>query len=180
MKKIILLSVFIATTFIVHAQTTVKGTGKADIHRFFSGGNVGFSFGSETYIDVEPIIGYKITDHLQEGVGFKYIYYKNNYYNYNTSVIGGMQFTRLYLFKNIFAEEEGEYNVFKAPIGYDVNNQLVYSKTGFPALFFGGGIYQPISGNAGFTMMALYEVLQDPNSYYTSPLSIRGGINFGF
>ena len=86
----------------------------------------------------------------------------------------------MFLFKNIFAEQEFEYNNYSQPIGINANNNLVYGHAGFPALFVGGGLYQPISGNAGFTMMVLYDLIQDPHSYYNSPLSIRGGINFGF
>ena len=181
MRKIILLLILFSSAQLM-AQQSVKGLKANDIHRFFSGGNLGLSFGSETYIDIEPILGYKITDHLQAGVGFKYIYDKTNYYgiDYHTNIIGGMQFSRLFLFKNIFAEQEFEYNNYSQPIGIDANNNLVYGHAGFPALFVGGGLYQPISGNAGFTMMVLYDLIQDPHSYYNSPLSIRGGINFGF
>jgi hypothetical protein len=81
-------------------------------NRFFFGGSLGLQFGSATYIDVSPLVGYKITPKLHAGVGLTYIYYKvkDSYYNYayETSIYGGRVFGRYYILDNLFGHAEFE------------------------------------------------------------------------
>ena len=60
--------------------------------RLFFGGNVGLSFGSLTYINVAPTIGYKITEKFGMGLGPTYTYYNDRRfvnYKYETQIYGG-------------------------------------------------------------------------------------------
>ena len=42
--------------------------------RIFFGGNLGFSFGDITFIEVAPLVGYRITDKLSGGLQVQYRY----------------------------------------------------------------------------------------------------------
>lgn len=61
--------------------------------RIVVGGNLGAQFGSSTYIEVSPIVGYKVTDKFTAGIGFSYQYFSENYndpyfVDYKASVYG--------------------------------------------------------------------------------------------
>jgi hypothetical protein len=61
--------------------------------RIVVGGSLGAQFGNSTYVEVSPIVGYKVTDMFTAGVGFSYQYYKVNYNvitidDYSMSVYG--------------------------------------------------------------------------------------------
>src|SRR5438045_3447622 len=44
--------------------------------RLVFGGNLVAGFGSSTYIDISPLVGYKINPRLIGGIGVTYIYYR--------------------------------------------------------------------------------------------------------
>lgn len=67
------LSLLITTFLPALAQDEPKTPFK---DRIFFGGDLGLQFGNLTYIDVSPLVGYKITDKLHAGIGPTYIYYK--------------------------------------------------------------------------------------------------------
>src|SRR5688572_2037774 len=90
--------------------------------RIFIGGSLGLQFGSATYIDVSPLVGYQISKKLQAGVGVTYIYYKvkdSNYnYEYETSIYGGRLFSRYYILDNLFAH--GEYEILNMEVPSEI------------------------------------------------------------
>ena len=47
--------------------------------RIYFGGNLGLQFGNQTYIDISPLIGYKVTEKFSAGFGVTYIYYKQHF-----------------------------------------------------------------------------------------------------
>jgi len=153
--------------------------------RLFFGGNLGLQFGSATYVDVSPLVGYRLTEKLDIGVGATYIYYKikeTAYFldGYETSIYGGRVFSRYHFMENIFAHVETEVlnmEVPKAITGNSNNYSLV--RDNVISILGGGGYAQPIGENSAILMMVLWNFNEDPNSPYLNPI-FRIGINAGF
>jgi hypothetical protein len=174
--KAIITSVFILLHCTAFAQDEKPSTPIRD--RLFFGGNLGLQFGSSTYIDVSPLIGYQITEKFQAGVGLTYIYYKtkNPYYgNYETSIYGGRVFSRYYFLENVFGHAECEILNMDAP--NEMNTELV--RRNVMSVMAGGGYAQPIGQNAAILLMVLYNFTEDQYSPYTNPI-FRVGITAGF
>lgn len=140
--------------------------------RIYIGGNMGMQFGTITFIDVSPIIGYKFSDRISAGPGLIY-----QYYNFrglaSGSNFGGRFFGRYHITENMFTYSEYEY----LNVGYySVNGD--YSRKEIKSLFIGGGYNQRIGTRASMTIMVLYNLIYSPYSPYTNPI-IRVGINAG-
>ena len=153
--------------------------------KMFFGGSLGLQFGSYTYVDVSPLIGYKITERLQAGVGFTYIYYKvkqSTYYDpYETSTYGGRVFGRYYFLENFFAHSEFEILNMEVPSNFNpVNNYYTDMKRdNITSVMIGGGFAQPIGSNAAILLMALWNLTEEEFSPYQNPI-FRIGISAGF
>jgi len=151
------------------------------LERVYFGGGFGLSGGSGFFnVSASPLIGYKITPRLSAGASVIIQY--SQYTNFNLDLLnyGGSLFTRYIIFRNIFATLEYEYLTFEYPTN---NSFSETSREGFSSLFLGGGFVQPISRNASFSIIALYNLLYDQNrtnSPYQSPFVIRAGFNVGF
>lgn len=146
------------------------------------GGNLGAQFGSSTYVEVSPLVGYKITDMFTAGIGFSYQYYKVNYNlltidDYSMSVYGPRFFLQHDILFGLFAHTE--YEILKYKFEYE--DPLYGAYTGQVPAFFGGlGYNYAIGENAKFQIMALYDFLNGPNSLYYSPWVFRMGFSTGF
>ncbi len=153
--------------------------------RLFTGGNIGFGVsGNALYLDLSPIIGYKITTKIGAGLGLRYsllrdLYYKENYTNY-----GGSVFARYKIIPQAFlhAELEGlrayDYNPLSPSYGERAMAYMGFLGAGYS---FGDGI--------SFSVTVLYDVIDHPNSPYRStyllgpsgpPVILRGGLTIGF
>lgn len=149
--------------------------------RIVVGGNIGATFGSSTYIELSPTIGYRITDMFTAGVGFTYQYFSQNYndpgiLDYKATVYGPRFFLEHELIFGLFAHAEYEYAWYK----FKYESLLYGDVSGaVPALFLGGGYNYYITDNAKFQIMALYDVLHGVNSLYYNPLVFRMGISVG-
>lgn len=157
---------------------------KRNEKRWFFGGNFWLSFGSYTYIDVEPLVGYRVIPRLAIAAGPVYTYAKSTepiyrgYYGYNT--YGGRTITRFTLIDNL-----GEY----IPIGnlgivaeaqYDVlSTYLLDSDIHYLSnnLLLGGAIKQSLGGSGSVYISVLWDVTQNYNSPYENPII---SIGFGF
>ena len=149
--------------------------------RIYVGGNVGFQFGTDyTSVLVAPLVGYKFTEKFSAGIGGTYMYYKikDRYYNYtfSTNIYGGSLFTRYFLFENLFAHAEYEMLNLKTFNFFEQKTERLW----VPALFIGGG-YQQMLGSSSFAqILLLYDIIQETNTPYQSPLVVRVGFGFGF
>jgi len=154
--------------------------------RFYLGGNFGLWFGTTTYIELSPLLGYKITERWHVGLGLTYIYFKGtfldqyyNVYSINTSVYGGRMLTRFYIMENLFAHAEYEVLYLEAPV-YDINTgSYVTQRKSVPGFLVGGGYSQKMGARSAFYIMVLYNLIYDPYySPYTNPV-VRMGFRFG-
>jgi hypothetical protein len=129
------------------------------------GGNIGAFFGTNTFINVNPLVGYKVTEKWVAGLGVNYIYYNN--IGFQGSLLGKSIWSRYYLLENIFAHTEFE------AIRYTQSSLAELNKRNVNVALVGLG-YQ--SNYFGISVM--YDLIQDPYSPYSSPL-IRVGGMFG-
>ncbi|HNR21109.1 MAG TPA: hypothetical protein PKN75_13850 [Bacteroidia bacterium] len=149
--------------------------------RLVYGGNLGLQFGTVTYIDISPTIGYKITEKFHAGIGATYIYYSEKYpltngqtYTYKTDIYGGKVFTRYYVLENLFLHHETE--VLNLEV-YDPLNDKVERKNILSPLL-GAGYIQRFGESSGLYLMVLFNLNETPDSPYTNPI-IRMGLSFG-
>ncbi len=144
--------------------------------RIYFGGNLGLQFGTQTYIDISPLAGYKFTETVSAGAGITYIYYKykDSYYTYSTSIYGGRIFGRYLFTNNLFAHAEVELLNMEL---YDLNINDYYRKN-IISPFVGGGYIQRFSNNAGLYLLLLFNLNDSAESPYTNPI-IRIGFNLG-
>ena len=146
--------------------------------RFYLGGNFGLSFGNVTFINISPLVGYRITPRWSAGVGATYMFYKarvvDRYNQYlgdvKTSVYGGRTFMRYTIFKNLFAHTE-----------YEILNYEYYdnSRINVPAFYAGGGYIQPLGQRGSLFIMVLYDFLYDQARSLRRNPDIRMGITMG-
>ena len=89
------------------------------------------------------------------------------------------------IFTNLFVHAEYEHNFMSfTDYRFDLNgNGTIESyklKYNSPALLLGLGYRQPVSDNASFVILALYDVIQDKYSPYYRRIDLRIGLNVGF
>ncbi len=166
----LLFALFVGNT--VHAQPELDST-----KRWYFGGNLGAQFGSETFIEVSPLVGYRITENFSIGAGITYIYFSqqnpyNPAYSYHSNIYGARLFAKEYLIKNFFAYGEEELLNLEEP---NFNGDLVRTDVG--STLVGGGFSQSMGGNALSYLMILWNLNETPYSPYTSPI-IRLGFTF--
>ena len=159
------------------------GEGKTFGERLYFGGGLGLGFGNTTFVNVSPLVGYRITERFSAGVRVKYQYYKYNQSfigtngavvrsSFESNIYGGGAFSRLFATDNIFLH--GEYENLSVQFGDIFGNK---TREWIPSAFVGGGYAYPIGGRAVFSITALYNVLYDEfKSPYASPLDIQAGI----
>lgn len=140
--------------------------------RYVLGGNIGAQFGTETYIELSPQIGYFFNKNLMAGLRITYIYYNYKVVNYATSIYGAGVFGRYYFIEELFAQAGYEFlNLGQ----YNTENRITVGN-----ILTGLGISLPIGPHADFTIVGLWsfnfnETAQTP---YQNPI-LRAGVSFG-
>lgn len=186
MKALIFLAslLFITVTssaqFIEEDETSSSNDSEAKFSdKLFFGGNLGFVFGNYTYINISPIIGYKITKELSAGTGIIYEYFSDKRipgYYYQTSIYGGKVFAQSVLFERVILYAENNFLSLERQY-FDYSNS--YPKDGrfmINVPWIGGGLYQEYS-NGGLYFMLLFNLNSSSNSPYPA-YEYRMGINF--
>jgi len=155
------------------------------IDKLFVGGGLGLQFGSLTLIDITPMVGYRVTEKFETGIGLTYKYYKyNDYYglgiDLKSNIIGGSIFARYHIIENLFAHIEYEslryrYDEYYGSIGaLTSENRIAYINS----FFIGGGYRQRISQSSYFYIMALWNLNETTLSPYSNPV-LRMGVALG-
>ncbi|MBN2273368.1 MAG: hypothetical protein JXR41_02860 [Bacteroidales bacterium] len=158
--------------------------------RLIYGGDFGLSFGTNTYINISPYVGYRITNRLSAGLGPIYIYEKYKYYDLRTSTYGGkalMSFTVIkdigqYLnigIGNIIFHTENEV-ISIEKLYYNVATMKYYNteeRIWIDNWLIGGGLNQPFGMRGGINIFILWDVTQNDYSPHSNPI-VRLGFYF--
>jgi len=179
MRKIVVLLLALLIFNISEAQVMIEEGEKPSVFdRMYFGGGFSLSFGTITSVYVSPVVGYMINRSLSGGVGITYQFYKDDRFNYQTNTYGGKLFLRqnfnlLKLPLFLYAEYENLNFEFGRILP---NDQIIYTREWIPALFLGGGFFQPFGRRGGFSITAMYNVIYDDiRSPYNSPWVFRVG-----
>ena len=145
------------------------------------GGNIGLAFGTDTYIHISPLIGYKATNRLTTGIGLSYTYVKYSY-DYEGHSYGGSVFAEFVVVKSITdiiplnlnfgLSIYGENNLLNVKNLYKYDNVTWINN---PML--GISLRLPISQRTYASFMVLYNFNESRYSPYTNPV-IRISFNF--
>lgn len=160
------------------------------LDKVFVGGGLGAGFGDYTFINVSPIIGYRVSPKLSIGMRLMYQYTTFEYFDYadqrwkdysgNDFGIGG--FARYMLFGPVYLQAEYEHLSYEA-----LYRSGESRRDNFDSFMAGGGIAQPIGRKASVFLTLMYnfsyENFNTSNVYrspYNSPWVVRVGIAAGF
>jgi hypothetical protein len=149
-----------------------KSSNGFDWDRVTVGGGLGLTFGTVTYVEVSPTLGYFITDNFLAGIGANYTYYEEKQYNFKMSMYGGRVFTE-YLFDNLPVLAHAELELINIE-SYDNERINIINP------YIGGGIKQKFGDNSYFFILVLWNLNETKESYFLQPNPIiRGGIAIG-
>ncbi|MCW5900426.1 MAG: hypothetical protein KIT10_14270 [Flavobacteriales bacterium] len=151
--------------------------------RLWFGGNIGLLFGNVTFIQLDPMVGYKVDreGRFMVGTGPSYWHFADKRFTptWTFTGYGYRVFSRYRFIEQAFAHAEflnmnvdGARNELFGPL-----DQRIW----VPHLLVGGGYIQRMGGRSGIVAQVLFEVLQDPNSvYYGMGPIVSVGVGLGF
>lgn len=153
--------------------------------RFFFGGGIGLAFGDVDYVEVSPLVGFRVTQKLDAGISLLYRWRTDDRFepSVDTSDYGVTLFGRLRVVHNFFLEADWE-SVNWESIRFDPSTEQVTTDRETTTSFLaGGGYYQPLGALTSLAFSALYNFSydeDDPFEPYGSPWVFRVGIGVGF
>ncbi|MBP9080370.1 MAG: hypothetical protein KBF80_08975 [Flavobacteriales bacterium] len=149
--------------------------------RIWFGGGIGLSFGTVTVVQIDPVLGYYLEKNrkLSVGLGPSYSYLQDNRFAppFEMSTYGYRLFSRWRAIEQAYLHAEFLHMNMEPYF----NHGFEHGRIWVPHLLVGAGYVQPIGGRSSFYLQVLFEVLQDPNSYYVGQGPIlSGGVGIGF
>ena len=144
--------------------------------RIFVGGYLGLQIGSYTFVEVSPIVGYRLTNRVDAGFGSTYQYSRGFLQDSGTHTFGGSGFARFSIIPQAFLHAEYELlNLETPPALNDQEDDRIWEEN----YFLGAGYRVPVGENAFFNLMVLYNFNQDSHVYFQNPvyrLSVEIGL----
>ena len=186
-KKPLLIALLSILAISVFAQDEEEGKKGFDKSKLFFGGTFGASFGSYTFVNVSPQVGYRFNKFFAAGAGVNFIYssvkydygsaalnYKNEY-----GVVGLNIFGRVYPVQFLVIQVQPEMNYTWGKVHfYDGSADQKLDPKFVPSLLVGGGVAIPTGGRGAMTIMYQYDVVQDPRSPYGTAAFLSIGFSF--
>ena len=163
--------------------------------KFFLIPELWLSFGSRTYIELGPLVGYHVNDRLVVGLGPDYIYssqkaspaYPYSYESHSFGLKGfgrfslitnAEEFLPIKLFNDLFVQVEYEAlsmeNAYSAPPGSPDQGRFIYH-----AILLGGGFNQRVGMYNSVSFTVLWDINGTSLSPYSNPI-FRVGFNTFF
>ena len=190
MKKVVVLFLLVILCTNLLAQEESEGRkGK-----FFLIPEVWLSFGSMTYIDLAPMVGYHVFDRLAIGLGPHYIYQSQKAspaipYDYQTHSYGLKGFARFSLITNaeeflpirLFSElfAHFEYEGLSLERAYYVPPYTDEGRFIYQGILLGGGLSQRVGMYNSVSLTVLWNLNESTISPYSNPI-FRVGFNAFF
>ena len=128
--------------------------------RFYFGGGIGLGFGTVDFVDVSPLVGYRVTQEFSVGARVTWRY-RSDYR----------------IAQPLYLQAEYEY------LSYEfVRSDGTSDRDEFDSVFGGFGFVQPMGGRSSFFVTALYNFSfsSDDRGPYSDPWVVRAGVAFGF
>src|SRR6478735_10439240 len=187
LRKPLLIVLFTILAVSVFAQDEEEEKKGFDKNKLFFGGTFGASFGSYTFVNVSPQVGYRFNKFFAAGTGINFIYsaakydygsaalnYKNEY-----GVVGLNIFGRVYPLEFLLIQAQPEMNYTWGKVHfYDGTPDQKLEAKFVPSLLVGAGAAIPTGGKGAMTIMYQYDVVQDPRSPYGTGAFLSIGFNF--
>jgi len=156
-------------------KPVVKKRNDAWKEKVFYGGNFSGWISNPIYINLGPLIGYKITDKLHAGIGVIYNYSSVRFSNgrvFTQSIYGGHSFARVFINESIFLQ--GQFDRLNQP-NYNSanwNNERIW----IDYTLVGGGYRSRVGNRGAFIACILYNVSPHALSVYSNPYLQMGFI----
>ncbi|MDD4150763.1 MAG: hypothetical protein PHE33_12130 [Bacteroidales bacterium] len=183
----IILTLILCFSFVVndeaHAQYLENDPTPAQ--RVFWGGNIGLMFGTNTYISINPTVGYRLTNRLSAGIGGTYNWTKSVYYDYSGQSYGANIFASFTIIKRlgdaIPINDAGGLLLYGELSYLNISNYYVIQLPNQPAWVYtplAGIAYQsPIGQRSYLVFMVLYNFSESYYSPYSNPV-IKASFQF--
>jgi hypothetical protein len=146
--------------------------------RLFWGGALGLGFGDVDYVEVSPLLGFRVNPKVDLGFSLTYRWRNDDFYDVSTTDYGSSLFGRFRVWQNLFLEADWEYLNWEY-----IQADLSEVRTSTSSFLAGGGYYVPLGGRASMAISALYNFSydeNDPMQPYGDPWVIRAGFAVGF
>lgn len=141
--------------------------------QIFTGGNISATYDNGVYIDVAPIIGYRVSE-LSAGLSPVFSYKKPESSNQTFYSTGGRVFSQYHFIENAFLH--GEFQAMNNSISETLpDGSRRHFREWIFSLPVGAGYEYKLSDKARVQASVLYDLIQDKNSPNRQPV-IRGGI----
>jgi hypothetical protein len=167
---------------------------KSFFDRLVYGGNLMLEIGNPTYIDLSPLVGYRITPKLQAGVGGTYVYDREvipqydafgNYLGsvaFSTSLYGGRFYAEYDILHDALRPSDRlfghfEYEVLNVP-RYDNYGQLS-GRSWMESPYIGAGYRSPL-GRRGFINLTVLYNMDYARFATINPYGTPWAIRIGF
>jgi hypothetical protein len=154
------------------------GTGQMGLRdRWYFGGGIGLSFGTVDYIEIAPMVGFRVTPSFNLGLGVFYRYRNDGRYeeDVTTNDYGANLFAQYQVVPQLFLHGEAEY------VNYEyILANLDTVRESDTNLLAGAGYGWPVGGGSVY-FLVLYNFSYDENSFtnpYDSPWVYRIGVTF--
>ena len=195
--KVLLIFTSLLLGFVVNAQEEDSYVSSEPLKpassfkdKLFTGGNFGFNISNGLmYLEISPLLGYKINDKLSAGILGKYVYLGgiNSSSPFRSfKYYGGGVFSRYKVTESIIAT--AEYELLNVE-DLNPNSGNYGERTLSNVLLLGAGYNNTIGNNFNLQIYLLYDVIDDPNSPYRFnylfgpngiPIVYRIGFSVGF
>lgn len=150
--------------------------------RLVIGGNILPAYANGLYLDVSPIIGYRLSNSTIGAVGLTYFH--RGIRNQNSSIskqvintYGARAFVMQYFLPNVFGQVEMDYS-FLRYYERDQFDQIVYEEFAKSPGFLVGGGYKDGDDYFSYNFTVMYDLLFNFESTRSSPWVFRGGLLF--
>ena len=185
LRKIFFLGIVLAIGFSAKAQKEEKES-KFDKSRLFFGGNLGLSFGDQTFINISPQVGYQFSQYLAAGGGINFIsssftfrdFNGNKLYKDSYSYAGLNIFARVFPLPFLFAQVQPEYNYSWGKTKFFNGQQEIKLDGAFvPVFLVGAGAAIP-AGRGRMIAMMQYDLIGNVRSPYGRNIFFSFGYYF--
>lgn len=144
--------------------------------QIYTGGDASLDYANGFYVDVAPVVGYRV-GMLDVGIAPFFSYSKKNnaddFYLY-----GGRFYSQLNLLENLFVHAEIEgLNTQKTVVNPDGSS--ITSRKWVLGVPIGAGYRQRLGDNVTAHAMVLYDILLDEDSPKENPV-VRAGVTYNF